>query len=678
MNKSNLTKAAMLVTILFVLACLVAFFSAAETGNLSGYIKNKSTGAPMQNVKVTMTASGMSVRTDTTGFFIFENISVGSYDLVISTEKFQSVKVEGIDITAFMDHHLQIFLKEDIWKTAAVKTIPAQELNIQVERIKDDKLALGAADSFEEELTAPKDMSLQSKKAAAAAAAKARAGTGIMAVAGAAGGAGSSGQSASVILGGAASAGGAYLNPPNGQKYWDMYHHDYGTNPFIDTEDDDLSTFGADVSTASYSLVRNYIMNGELPPKDAVRVEEFVNYFNPSYSVPENKTFNVSIQSAPSVISKNYQLVRIGIKGKEIKEKERKPANLTFVIDVSGSMNIENRLGLVKKTLLLLIRELKSDDRVGIVTYGTEAQTVLEPTSDKETIADAVNNLYSDGSTNAEAGLRQGYQLAAKNFLPQSINRVILCTDGVANNGETSSEGLLQLIEKYKNKGITLSACGFGMGNYNDVLIEQLATKGDGTYYYIDDLNEAKRVFVEQLTGTLQVIAKDVKIQVTFDKDRVSRYRLIGYEKRDVKDEDFRNDKIDGGEIGSGHTVTALYEVKFKDPSIREIGKISIRYKSPDGKDVTEIEEALGMNTPACMHETATIQFMSAVALYSEIMRESYWAKKRELSEVKSILNNIDNGFRSNYSQFEDFYDLVNHTMKLKSAKILGENRQGQ
>ncbi len=657
MNRSNLNKLTVLLGVLFGMASIVAFLAAGGSGTLSGIIRSKDTGTPIPNVTVKLIGSGITVRTDSSGYFNIEGISSGTYDLMISTENFQSVKVEGIDITAFMDHHLQLFLKEDISKISTAKTIPAEELNIQIQKG-------GASDLQLEEALADESQVMPEKKIEKdkhTISSKAMAGRGILSVAGGSGG--------------VAPAGISYLNPPNGQKFWDMYHHDYGANPFIDTEDDNLSTFGADVSTASYSLVRNYIMNGELPPKDAVRVEEFVNYFKPLYAAPESKIFAVSVQSAPSVISKNYQLVKIGIKGKEIKVEDRKPANLTFVIDVSGSMNIENRLGLVKKTLLLLTRELKNGDRVGIVTYGTDAQTMLEPTSDKEKIADAVNGLYSEGSTNAEAGLWQGYQLAAKHFQPQSINRVILCTDGVANNGETSSEGLLKQIEKYKDKGITLSACGFGMGNYNDVLIEQLATKGDGTYYYIDDLNEAKRVFVEQLTGTLQVIARDVKIQVTFDKDMVSRYRLIGYEKRDVKDEDFRNDKVDGGEVGSGHTVTALCEVKLKDPNPENIGKINIRYKSPDGKDVSEIEESIRMTSPGSLPETSNFQFISAVVLYSEIMRESYWAKNRELSEVKNILDGLDTKYRTNNEAFADFDNLVYRTIKLKTVNMIGEKR---
>ncbi|MBL7993912.1 von Willebrand factor type A domain-containing protein [bacterium] len=660
MKKQRAMKWSMLLSILILTGCFVAFLSKGETGSMSGVIKDKQTGKPMSGVTIKLIGAGLSTQTDSTGYFSIDNISVGNYDLLVSVNNYQAVKIEGIAIDALTVQQLELTINEDVSGQTAVKTISAQELNIKTEKLNSaDESQLNDSGLAEH---MPGSSVKVIEKDAAKKSAKAAAGRGVLGIAGA------SGSSIGAM-------GSVYLNPPNGQKYWDMYHHDYGTNPFIDTEDDNLSTFGADVSTASYSLVRNYITNGELPPKDAVRVEEFVNYFKQSYKPAEENIFSIGTQAMPSVVSKNYQLVKIGIKGKEVKAENRKPAMLTFVIDVSGSMNIENRLGLVKKTLLLMTRELRAGDRVGIVAYGSNAQTVLNPTSDKEAIESAVNELYSEGSTNAEAGLWQGYQMAAKYFDSRAINRVILCTDGVANNGETSSDGLLKQIEKYKNKGITLTACGFGMGNYNDVLIEQLATRGDGTYYYIDDLNEAKRVFVEQLTGTLQVIAKDVKIQVMFDKDMVSRYRLIGYEKRDVRDEDFRNDKIDGGEIGSGHTVTALYEVKLKNQSAQNIGKVTIRYKSPDGKDVTEIEEPITMKSPESTQEISNFQFTSAVVLYAEIMRESYWAKDRELSEVKSLLNGMDQNFKSHYSQFEDFNDMVNRTIKLKSAKMIGENR---
>lgn len=653
----------MLLSILIFTGCFVAFLSTGGTGSLSGVIKDKQTGKPLSGVVIKIVGKGLSAQTDSAGYFIISSLSAGKYDLLVSVNNYQPVRIEDLAIDALTDHRMELAVKKDNSGQLGLKKILAQELNIKTKKnenllehkvLREDGLGSGKI----------VDKDIAGKRAQAAA------GRGLMGFSGAAGAA--SGSAGTL---GSAATSPVFLNPPNGQKYWDMYHQDYGTNPFIDTEDDALSTFGADVSTASYSLVRNYITNGELPPKDAVRVEEFVNYFKQSYRPAGEKMFSIETQAVPSVISKNYQLLKIDIKGMEVKAENRKAALLTFVIDVSGSMNIENRLGLVKKTLLLLNSQLKEGDKVGIVTYGTNAQIVLDPTGDKEAIESAVNGLYSEGSTNAEAGLWQGYRMAAKNFDPEAINRVILCTDGVANNGETSSDGLLKQIEKFKNKGITLTACGFGMGNYNDVLIEQLATRGDGTYYYIDDLNEAKRVFVEQLTGTLQVIAKDVKIQVAFDKEKVSRYRLIGYEKRDVKDEDFKNDKVDGGEIGSGHTVTALYEVKLKDRNVQDIGKITIRYKSPDGKDVSEIEESIRMRPPESLQEISTFQFTSAVVLYSEILRESYWAKNRELTEVKNILNSVDPNFRSKNEPFEDFYDMVNHTIKLKSAKFVGENR---
>lgn len=661
MKKQLTIKFTMLLSILIMTVCFASFLSGGGTGSLSGVIKNKQSGKPLPGVLVKVIGAGLSAQTDSAGYFCIAGISPGEYDLMITANTYQSVKIEDIVIDARTDHRLELSINEELSSQSSLKKMASSEINIMKVKEKAKNENGVANDLLREDM--PDASEKATEKDGTKKSAKMSAGRGVLGLAG-----GSYGGSA-VILGS------GYLNPPNGQKYWDMYHHDYGTNPFIDTEDDNLSTFGADVSTASYSLVRNYVMNGELPPKDAVRTEEFVNYFKQSYEPADGRIFSISTQSVPSVITKNYQLVKIGIKGKEVKAENRKPALLTFVIDVSGSMNIENRLGLVKKTLLMLTRELKANDKVGIVVYGTNAQMVLNPTGDKEAIASAVNELYSEGSTNAEAGLWQGYQMAAKYFNDEAINRVILCTDGVANNGETSSDGLLKQIEKYKNKGITLTACGFGMGNYNDVLIEQLATRGDGTYYYIDDLNEAKRVFVEQLTGTLQVIAKDVKIQVTFDKDQVSRYRLIGYEKRDVNDDDFRNDKVDGGEIGSGHTVTALYEVKLKNQNTLNAGKITIRYKSPDGKDVSEIEEPIKMTEPESLMDRSNFQFMSAVVLYAEIMRESYWAKNRELSEVKNLLNKIDQNFKSHYAQFEDFNDMVSRSIKLKSAKMLGENR---
>lgn len=318
------------------------------------------------------------------------------------------------------------------------------------------------------------------------------------------------------------------------------------------------------MDTASYSVARRYVMDGNLPPADLVRVEEFVNYFDAGYPSPSDIAFGIYADGAPSPFQRDGSyIVRFGVQGYQVSEEERKPATLTFVIDVSGSMEMENRLGLVKQSLQLLVDRLRPSDTVAIVVYGSNAYVVLNPTSgeDRNRILEAVYSLHTEGATNAEAGLRLGYQLAYQAFRPGAINRVILCSDGVANVGETGPDAILEEIRGYTETGITLTSVGFGMGNFNDVLMEQLADKGDGNYAYVDTLDEARRLFVDNLTSTLQVIAKDAKVQVDFNKEVVSRYRLIGYENRSVADQDFRNDAVDAGEIGAGHHVTALYAV---------------------------------------------------------------------------------------------------------------------
>jgi Ca-activated chloride channel family protein len=431
---------------------------------------------------------------------------------------------------------------------------------------------------------------------------------------------------------------------PNDQAFDSMFFEHYGVNPFIDTEDDHLSTFAMDVDTASYTVARRYVNEGYLPPKEAIRVEEFINYFPQSYPGPEEDegAFAIHLEGAPSAFGgDNYYLLRVGIQGKRIHDEDRKDAVLTFVIDVSGSMDRENRLGLVKRALRLLVDELRPSDQVGIVVYGSTAYPVLEPTraSDKERILRAIDRLQPDGSTYAEAGLREGYRMASRAFEPGAINRVILCSDGVANVGETGAEGILEVIAEHADGDITLSTVGFGLGNYNDVLMEQLADKGNGNYSYVDTLDEARRIFVENLTGTLQVIARDSKIQVDFNPEVVSRYRLLGYENRAVADEDFRNDEVDAGEVGAGHSVTALYELKFQKDTEDAIGRaltVHVRYQDPDDGQVREVAREFWRDEFHALFENASPMFRltAAVAEYAEILRESYWAQEGSLDVV--------------------------------------------
>jgi Ca-activated chloride channel family protein len=434
---------------------------------------------------------------------------------------------------------------------------------------------------------------------------------------------------------------------PNDQAFDSMFFEHYGVNPFIDTEDDHLSTFAMDVDTASYTVARRYINEGYLPPKEAIRVEEFINYFPQSYPGPEEDegAFAIHLEGAPSAFGgDNYYLLRVGIQGKRIHDEDRKDAVLTFVIDVSGSMDRENRLGLVKRALRLLVDELRPSDQVGIVVYGSTAYPVLEPTraSDKERILRAIDRLQPDGSTYAEAGLREGYRMASRAFEPGAINRVILCSDGVANVGETGAEGILEVIAEHADGDITLSTVGFGLGNYNDVLMEQLADKGNGNYSYVDTLDEAQRIFVENLTGTLQVIARDSKIQVDFNPEVVSRYRLLGYENRAVADEDFRNDEVDAGEVGAGHSVTALYELKFQKDTEDAIGRaltVHVRYQDPDDGQVREVAREFWRDEFHALFENASPMFRltAAVAEYAEILRESYWAQEGSLDAVLAV-----------------------------------------
>ncbi|MDH4616238.1 VWA domain-containing protein [Brevibacillus sp. AY1] len=406
----------------------------------------------------------------------------------------------------------------------------------------------------------------------------------------------------------------------------------YGTNPFISTDEDNLSTFAADVDTGSYSIMRQYIREGNLPPADAVRVEEYIHYFSPNYPAPRDQTFAIQVDGGPSPFGSGYELVRIGIKGKEIPAVDRKPAHLVFVIDVSGSMEQENRLELVKKSLRILVDQLQPSDTVGIVVYGSTGEVILDPTSveDKKKILASIDRLVPGGSTNAEEGLMLGYEMASRTFDKQAINRVILCSDGVANVGETGPDGILRSIEDYARKDIYLSTFGFGMGNYNDVLMEQLANKGEGNYAYIDSFSEARRIFTEALTGTLQTIARDVKIQVEFDPQKVERYRLLGYENRDVRDEDFRNDAKDAGEIGAGHAVTALYEVKLKTEQKTDLGTVRVRYHDVAANQVAEVAQPVQIHSELSQE----LQFLATVAEFAEILRESYWAKDSSLEQV--------------------------------------------
>ncbi len=411
-------------------------------------------------------------------------------------------------------------------------------------------------------------------------------------------------------------------------------YQNYGTNKFTDPSKDAQSTFAIDVDTGSYTIARRKLNEGVLPPAASVRVEEFINYFGYRYPTPKDDAFAVSLEGAPSPFSakKNRYVMRVGVQGKTLTDADRKPVHLTFLVDVSGSMSRPDKLGLAKRSLKYLTQRLKQHDTVAISTYAGNVSKVLDPTSmdHRSKIIDAIDGLNSGGSTAMNDGLQLAYQLAMKSFKPGHVNRVIVLSDGDANVGPVSHEDILKRIKSYVDEGVTLSTIGFGMGNYKDTLMEQLANQGNGNYYYIDSMNEARRIFGEQLDGTLQVIAKDVKIQVEFDPDKVSRYRLIGYENRDIADKDFRNDKIDAGEIGAGHRVTALYEVELKQPQAQKIATVRVRHKEPTADTATEREFYFGASDIAKSVGNASkdFQWATAVAGFAELLRKSPYTKQ--------------------------------------------------
>lgn len=429
------------------------------------------------------------------------------------------------------------------------------------------------------------------------------------------------------------------------------HFEDYGVNPMVDTKTDRLSTFSIDVDTASYAFARRTLMReGRLPPFEGVRAEEFLNSFDYGYADPPAKSatpFHVDIAAAPSPLAPGHHLVRIGVQAKHVTAAERAPVHLVYLVDVSGSMSAPDRLPLAQKSLKRLTDTLKPGDTVALVTYAGSTRIVLEPTgiAGKERILSAIDSLSSGGSTSMGSGIQLAYDLASKTLVKGHVNRVVVLSDGDANVGSTSHEEILRSIAQYKDKGITLSTVGFGSGNYKDVMMEQLADKGDGNYSYIDSEAEAKKVFVDQVDGLLQVVARDVKIQVEFDPNVVRRYRLMGYENRDVADKDFRNDKVDAGEVGAGHSVTALYDVELAARTSGSPLTVRLRAKpaknaANGGSDVaTESTFPMSPASIARSFEEAPENFRFAVAVssFAEKLRKAPQAASFGYDDIERL-----------------------------------------
>lgn len=458
-------------------------------------------------------------------------------------------------------------------------------------------------------------------------------------------------------------------------------------NPVKAVVQEPVSTFSIDVDTGSYANVRRFLNNGRLPPKDAVRIEEIVNYFPYFYPLPQDgRPFAVHTQTIDSPWQPEAKLIKIGIQAQDTAKKNLPPANLVFLVDVSGSMNSPDKLPLVKKTLRLLTQQLRPQDKVTIITYASGEKLVLPPTSgkDKDTILRAVNSLEAGGATSGERALRMAYEEAQKAFVKNGINRILLATDGDFNVGVSDTETLKSMVAEKRKSGISLSTLGFGTGNYNEAMMEQIADAGDGNYSYIDSEKEARKVLRHQLTSTLATVAQDVKIQVEFNPAAVKEYRLVGYTNRTLRNEDFNNDKADAGDIGSGHSVTALYEIipqgktgwladsryqktPAADGSKNEYAYVKVRYKLPGQSSSKLIEQPVPARSIPLAQADADTRLALAAASYAQQLRGGEYNGRLDWNAIAKMAANTQ--ARDPFGLIAEFRELVGTAKSLSSKQ---------
>lgn len=468
-------------------------------------------------------------------------------------------------------------------------------------------------------------------------------------------------------------------------------------NPIHSVAEAPVSTFGADVDTGAYANVRRLLNQGRLPPEGAVRLEEMVNYFPYDYALPaDGSPFGVTTELAPSPWNPHTRLLRIGIKASDRAVAELASANLVFLVDVSGSMDRREGLPLVKSTLKLLVDQLREQDRVSLVVYAGDSRVVLEPTSGREKakIRTAIDQLTAGGSTAGASGIELAYQQAQQAYIPKGINRVLLATDGDFNVGVSDFDSLRQMAVDKRKTGVSLTTLGFGVDNYNEHLMEQLADAGDGNYAYIDNLREARMVLVDQLGSTLTVVAKNVKLQVEFNPAQVSEYRLLGYENRALKREDFTNDKVDAGEIGAGHTVTALYEIvprgeqgwleplRYAKPDVvmsdrqGEMAMLRVRYQLPEGGDSRLIERPIAGAVSGKASDD--LRFAAAVAAFSQQLKDGRYTGGFSLKDTEALARGARGedrfGLRAEFVQLVELAQSLRTTTTASNSDPVASN----
>lgn len=623
--------------IMFILLALLSpFLQAQEYGTLRGTVTDQETGEPLISANLLLVGSKRGAATDVNGKFVFLNVPAGTHEISVSYIGYEQVTKKNVIIAADSTTEINVSLPSSKFHSPEVRSVAESTSIVQNRSVRDArKLSTGYG------LGAPaKGLPHRDRRYA----------------------------------------------PPdwNTEEYSSIDENDFRPVALAP-----LSTFSVDVDAASYANVRRFLLNDRLPPKDAVRTEECINYFDYDYDAPKgDHPLAAYVEYAECPWNSKNRLVHIGIKGKELSEEERRPANLVFLLDVSGSMRPANKLPLLRRAFSLLVDNLHENDRVAIVVYSGSAGCVLPSTraSDKKRILAALDRLEAGGSTAGGAGLKLAYSIAEKNFIEEANNRVILATDGDFNIGVSSTGELVDFIKKYRNKGIFLTALGFGYGNYKDGRLQDIADKGNGNHYYIDNIMEARKVFVHDLMGTLFTIAKDVKLQVEFNPAAVASYRLIGYENRLLNDEDFEDDTKDAGEIGAGHTVTALYEIvpagttaeseerelRYQQRILRKDAKTSgeiltlrVRYKDVDEDESVEFTRVLRAEAESFEKAGEALRFSAAVAEYSMLLRKSEHRGSASFAHALEIAR--ESTLSDEYGYREEFQNLLRRAEALAS-----------
>lgn len=620
-------------------ATLHPSFTLSDTGTLKGQVTDAANGEPLPFVQVKLANSSYSNLTDFDGNYVFNHLPPGNYEAEFSLVGYTTLK-ETFTINQGKTTKLDV------------------TLNVQQSEVEEIVIV---AEEVERESVISKVFGTS--------------------------------QRADVAYSAAPMDGIAYMPEDNTFHNTEEYD-EIDEIGFRDVIGNPLSTFSIDVDNASYSNIRRFISYNQVPHKDVVRIEEMINYFDYEYPQPKGEhPFYVGTEISQSPWNEDTKLIMIGIQGKDIDYSKAAPSNLVFLLDVSGSMNSENKLPLMKQSLFKLIDQMSEKDRIAIVVYAGAAGLVLPstPASNKAAIKQALNNLQAGGSTAGGAGIELAYKTALENLIEDGNNRVILCTDGDFNVGASSDAEMVRLIEEKRKSGVFLTICGCGMGNYKDSKMEKIANKGNGNYYYIDTQKEAEKVFVTDMRGTLFTIAKDVKIQVEFNPAKVEEYRLIGYENRMLNKEDFDNDEKDAGELGAGHRVTAIYEVKLKDNKdfspqgmkdgeelkyqttkvkddayySEEIMTLKMRYKQPDGDKSKLIEAAVIDNQLPLEESSDNFRFAAAVAEFGMLLRDSEYKGDASYEEVirlaKGAKGKDTHGYRKEFiGMVEQFLTFAN------------------